>query len=749
MRLNLAFRLSAILLAATSFASLALAISMPPWLLTLVGAAFILALLRMTHSSLFSGHPLRLQFSALTWNVFLLIAFAGFWVDLLFLSQELLPAGVHFLVLLLVNKLSNLDQRRDVLQLYAITLITLLASAALTTQIWYAPFFLLYLVVGVWTLLLFHLVKEQEQSYDPLTDLDEALPPSSMASITSRFFWTTNTMAACAFGLTLLFFFSIPRIGVGFFQHNREESLRTTGFSELVDLGAIGPVKQDPSIVMRVELPDIVGDESRREPLYLRGVAYNRYNGKSWSNSLPHRRMLTEFPQGTFTLRASGAKSGAAIRSLRQDILLEPLDTAVLFGVSIPTSIRGNFLSVQADLMGSLQLPFPSHARIHYTVNSFPARLIPAEKSAGSFLYPEFIVQQYLQVPALDARVIALARQVTQPATTVLERVDLIRTHLLTQYRYNLDVPTLQSAHPLEDFLLIRKTGYCEHYATAMVMLLRTIGIPARLVTGFLATEWNQFGNYYTVRQRDAHAWVEVYFPQSGWVTMDPTPAALETTTQTWWESVGSVMDSARLTWDRLFLNYSASDQYAVVQGIRESGEAMRASMSESLMTLLRHGSTMLGRFMKSLLSVGISRTALVLLLAITVGFLVIRTLRHDGPNSLRQDVYSANQRVVITLYSRMIACLAQHGIVKVASATPVEFLRHVHDKWSEAWPSAHALTQLYTRVRFGHAPLTVEERSTAENLLQRLHALGKSSPPSLPQTLTSAVQANRNVRVL
>ena len=101
MRLNLAFRLSAILLAATSFASLALAISMPPWLLTLVGAAFILALLRMTHSSLFSGHPLRLQFSALTWNVFLLIAFAGFWVDLLFLSQELLPAGVHFLVLLL------------------------------------------------------------------------------------------------------------------------------------------------------------------------------------------------------------------------------------------------------------------------------------------------------------------------------------------------------------------------------------------------------------------------------------------------------------------------------------------------------------------------------------------------------------------------------------------------------------------------------------------------------------------------
>jgi hypothetical protein len=729
MRLNHAFRLSSILLAATGFASLALAISLPSWILTLASAAFALALLRMTPSSLFSSH---LQFSALTWNVFLLLAFAGFWIDLFLLSQDLLSAGIHFLVLLLVNKLSNLNQRRDVLQLYAISLIMLLASAALTTQIWYAPFFLVYLVAGVWTLLLFHLVTEHdEQSAHQLTGLDEG-GALSWGRITPKFFWTANTMAACALGLTLLLFFSIPRIGMAFLQHNQEAGLRTTGFSELVDLGAIGPVKQDPGIVMRIEMPESIGDELRHAPLYLRGVAYNLYNGKSWSNTLLHRRVLTEFPQGTFTLRTSGTQSGVVVRGLRQDILLEPLDTAVLFGISMPTSVKGDFLSVQADLMGSLQLPFPSHARIHYTVNSFPARVISPEKSASSFLYPAFVIQHYLQVPALDARVIDLARRVTQPATTVLEQIDLIRTHLLTQYRYNLDVPTLQSAHPLEDFLLTRKTGYCEHYATAMVMLLRTLGIPARLVTGFLATEWNQFGHYYTVRQRDAHAWVEVYFPQSGWVTMDPTPATFETTTQTWWESAGSLMDSARLTWDRLFLNYSASDQYAVVQGLRGSGEAMRASMSESLTSVLRHGSTMLGRFMKSLLSVGLSRTALVLLLAITVGFLVMLTLRRDGQESSHQDVYSVNQRAVITLYSRMIACLAQHGIVKAASATPVEFLRHVHEKWAEAWPSAHALTELYTRVRFGHAPLTAQERSTADNLLQSLHALGKSAPPLL-----------------
>ncbi|MBI4000562.1 MAG: DUF3488 domain-containing protein, partial [Nitrospira defluvii] len=509
-----AFRLSSILLAAISLTSLALAISLPPWLLILAGAAFAMALLRIHRASLISGLLLHLRFSAITWNVFLLLAFVGFWIELLLLSQELLPAGIHFLVLLLVNKLSNLDQRQDVLHLYAISLITLLASAALTTQVWYAPFFFIYLVTGVWTLLLYHLVKERDEyPGNQPTRLDEAPPPLSPAHITSRFFWTTNAMAAGAFGLTLLFFFFIPRIGVGFFQNNHGESLRTTGFTEQVDLGAIGPVKQDPSIVMRVELPEAVGDESRREPLYLRGVAYNRYNGKSWSNSLPHRRMLTELPQGTFTLRTPGVKLPAAARGLRQEILLEPLDTAVLFGASLPISIRGNFLSVQADLMGSLHLPFPSHTRIQYTAYSLPGNLISAESAATAFLYPEFIVQQYLQVPAVDAHIIDLARRVTQPATSVLETVHLIRTHLLTTYRYNLDVPSLQSAHPLEDFLLTRKTGYCEHYATAMVMLLRTVGIPARLVTGFLATEWNAFGHYYTVRQRDAHAWVEVYFP--------------------------------------------------------------------------------------------------------------------------------------------------------------------------------------------------------------------------------------------
>ncbi len=734
MPLDHAFRLSSILLAGTGFASLTLAIALPWWLLIVAAGAFAMALLRIQSTSAVSGAIGHLRFSALTWNVFLVLAFAGFWLDLFLISQEILPAGIHFLVLLLVNKLSNLDQRRDFLHLYAISLIALLASAALTTQIWYAPFFFAYLVIGVWTLLLYHLLQEQEELAEPQQGLAHTTPSLLLLpSLTARFFWTTNAVATSAFALTLLFFFLIPRVGVGFFQNNHGDNLRTTGFSEHVDLGVMGPVKQDPSIVMRVELPERTGHDSKWEPLYLRGVAYNRYDGKSWTNSLPHRRMLTELPEDTFTLRTSGTKPAPTARQLRQEILLEPLDTTVLFGTPFPTSVKGHFLSLQSDLMGSLYLPFPLHTRTQYTAYSSPTTLHATEKKSAALLYPDFILQQYLQVPAVNEQVLELARQITQPATSIAHAVALIHTHLLTHYRYNLDVPSLQSPHPLEDFLLTRKTGYCEHYATAMVVMLRTVGIPARLVTGFLATEWNEFGGYYTVRQRDAHAWVEVYFPQSGWITMDPTPPSPDAAGATWWQSATSAMDSLRLKWDRLFVHYSAHDQFTVVQGIREGGEAVRAGFAETLSALSAQAAAIVGRMGHSVIPSGVPHYAITLLLAIAGVYGASAILRRLRKRRTQHSPFSTQQQTVITLYTSLLQCCAQRGITKPASATPMEFLQQIQARWGEAWPIVDSVTRLYTHVRFGEAALTEEALATAEAQVRTLRLLGRSTADSQP----------------
>ncbi len=728
MPLNLAFRVSSILLAATAYAGLALAGVPSAWVLMAGGLVLVVSFLRTIGVSLFQRISAVTRLSATTWNILLILAFVGFWIDLLWISQNLLSAGIHFLIALMVNKLFNLHQRRDFLHLYAISLMTILASAALTNKVWFASIFLAYLLAAVWTLLLYHLTKETEESASHSVKRSGSIERFRATSrITARFFWTTNGMAVGAFGLTLVIFFALPRIGAGFFQKSRGEGLRMSGFSERVDLGAIGSIKLDPSVVMRVELPDFTSDHAER--LYLRGMAYDHYSGNSWSNSFTHRRLLAELPVGTFRVR--GGLTGGSVQQrspiLRQAILLEPLDTPVLFGAPSVETITGELLGVQIDTMGALYLSYPSGSRVPYEVASRINRLMPEERAALSIPYPDTIRKRYLQLPPLSAQIMELTHQIIRNAKTPHDRITRIKEHLLQNYRYSLDVGSPVLVRPLDEFLFQRKTGYCEHYATAMVIMLRIAGIPARLVTGFLATEWNDFGNYFTVRQQDAHAWVEVFFPLSGWITVDPTPTAGGVPSDLWWVSFGRMMDSVRLRWDRFFVQYSGSDQMAVVQGIRESGDTLRSKFSESLITLLAPVSVGLAVLTSMSTTLNLLQLGLMLLIVgvgcTLLGWLVIRKpWRLAG----RKHSASVQQATVTQLYRRMMRVVTSHGIRQSASTTPTELLKLVRCHWQEAGPQVETLIRLYCRVRFGHAPLTADDLVLAEDLLRNLRTIGR-----------------------
>ncbi len=732
MPLNLAFRVSSILLASTAFAGLTLAGEPSAWVLTVGGLALVVSFLRTIGVRLFQRLSAVTRISATTWNILLVLAFVGFWIDLLWISQHLLSAGIHFLIALLVNKLFNLHQRRDFLHLYAISLMAILASAALTNELWFASIFLVYLLAAVWTLLLYHLTKETEESVSRSAANTGSVERFGATSrITARFFWTTNGMAVGVFCLTLAIFFALPRIGAGFFQKSRGEGLRMSGFSEKVDLGAIGSIKLDPSVVMRVELPGFTGD--RVERLYLRGAAYDRYAGSSWSNSFTHRRLLAELPVGTYRVRGGIAGGAAQQQSpiLRQEILLEPLDTPVLFGAPFVDSMTGELPGIQADTMGALYLPYPSGSRIQYTVASRLNQLMPQERVAPSIQYPDAIRKRYLQLPTLSPQVAELTRQIVRNANTPHGRVTAITQHLLQNYRYSLEVGSPVSARPLEEFLFQRKTGYCEHYATAMVIMLRAAGIPARLVTGFLATEWNDFGNYFTVRQQDAHAWVEVFFPLSGWITVDPTPTAGAAPPDFWWLSFGRMMDSARLRWDRFFVQYSGSDQVAVVQGIREGGDALRTKLAESLAALLAPLAAGLATITHLLNTVNRPQFGLMLAI-VSIGCVLLGWLVLRGPWRLSRGNRSASvqQATATQLYRRMIQLVASHGVRPSTSTTPTELLQLVRRHWQEAGPQIETLTNLYCRVRFGHTPLTTEDMVLAEDLLLSLRTIGQPARP-------------------
>lgn len=729
MPFNQALRLSSVLFAAAAFIGLALGTNLPEWLLLLTGSSLIATLLRTLSVDRLRRALDRIRLSATAWNVLTVIAFAGFWVDLLWVSADLLPAGVHFLLILMVIKLFNLDQRRDYLHLYAISLMAILGSAASTTDLWYLPVFLAYLLMGVWTLLLYQLTKESDAGPTPPSLSDASvLVLRGREQITPELFWLANGLAVGALCLTVLIFFTIPRVSAGFGQKGSGEGLRTSGFSETVDLGMIGPIKRDPGIVMRVELPDRTGLQMDR--FYLRGMAYDRYDGKSWTTRLSHRRALAESPAGTFTVRHVSSRSPRPLgQIIRQTILLEALDTAVLFAAPYPESISGQFLAIQSDPTGAIYLPFPASARLEYTVHSRPTPVAPADLQFQPAVYTEVFAQHFLQLPESSERVRALAQEITRSKTSAYEKAQAIEAYLSRNYRYSLDISPAVQTRPLEEFLFERKTGYCEHYATAMVVLLRNVGVPARLVTGFLATEWNEYGNYYLVRQRDAHAWVEVHLPNSGWVTMDPTPAVSEPVGDSQWFAVSRVIDTLRLRWNRFFVQYNAADQLAVVRGLKEGTTVVRERAWSSLSSLLAPAGDLAGKLLSRVVE-GNVRLMVGFLSFVALGFgLVIWLVQRKPWNRWRYSSTNHGEHVVITqIYRNVLKQIARYGIVKAEHTTPREFLLVVGNQWAAASESVATVTELYCRGRFGKAILTQQEIGLAYQSLRQLTLI---DPPS------------------
>ncbi|MFN3681797.1 MAG: transglutaminaseTgpA domain-containing protein, partial [Nitrospira sp.] len=507
MSLEQAFRISSVLLAGVSFIALVLGTGLPAWLVFFTTVALLLAFVGAVGAMAGWSSVPQAARSTITWNVLVLAAFFGFVVDSL-TSDELLYAGLRFLLVLMIMKLFHLRHRGDYLHLLAITVVMMLA-AALGADLWYVPLVIAYFVLGVWTLFLYGMTRPLgTQPFSPVAmgPRQQTRYPSGLdhggEKVTVRLLQVASGLALAVLGLTVLFFYMLPRLDTKHPRIDEGTVIRTAGFSQSVDLGALGPMKLDPRIVMRVELLDQASRE--RKGLYLRGMAFDHYDGRSWVNRLGRRWPIHQMPQRTFALQEQhGGEQMASEPFYRQRILLEPLDTPVLFGVPFIETVRGKLPAVQVDGGGSFYLSVPIAKPLEYTAVSRPTVVLPADLRPPSspYHYHDAVLQYFTQVPAQSDRVAALARTVAQHARTPFEQARAVQDYLARHYRYSLELVGSEQTNPLEEFLFERKTGYCEHYATAMAIMLRTLGVPSRLATGFLATEWNEYGNYYVVRQ--------------------------------------------------------------------------------------------------------------------------------------------------------------------------------------------------------------------------------------------------------
>jgi len=244
-------------------------------------------------------------------------------------------------------------------------------------------------------------------------------------------------------------------------------------------------------------------------------------------------------------------------------------------------------------------------------------------------------------------------------------------------------------------------------------------------VTGFLATEWNEYGGYFTVRQRDAHAWVEVYFPHSGWITMDPTPTVSAAVTTTRWEPLSQLGESLRLKWDRLFVHYSAKDQLAVVHGVREGSDALRETgsrwvslLSAPINRVLNRLTHMVRTFQPGILEfvTGIIVVGLALLLLMLRDRIGLWATTHLPT--------SHQQLAIVQLYARMVRTVGRHGVNKPPAATASEFAMLVEREWKAAAPMVADVIALYHQGRFSRTPLTPDELSRAAEQIGRLQSL-------------------------
>jgi transglutaminase-like putative cysteine protease len=356
------------------------------------------------------------------------------------------------------------------------------------------------------------------------------------------FITTLVVAAAVSFVFAFGVFFALPRWTLGYIKGSPALVAQTTGFSKDVTITP-GQVVQDSTIVMRVE-PQQRGHRLPL-PAYISGMRYTTFSGRQWLVA-PGRSASLYPSSGLDTFVVTDSRG-----DMQTTVYLEPTGTDVLFGLDYITGIRGQFQYLRRDAEDNLFTDAPYYKAIRYDVSSASGDAIPADPV---LVARPALRDAYLQVPGLSQAFRDVAARAVQ-GQTVREKAQSVRDALLAGYTYSLD-PTAVS---VEDFVVNHRTGYCEHFATAMVLLLRVEGVPARLVSGFVATEWNNASGYLIVRARDAHAWIEV-LDGGTWVRYDPTPGSFQQVSL-----ITSFLDNVRMTWYRNVVTYDLSRQLRTV----------------------------------------------------------------------------------------------------------------------------------------------------------------------------------------
>jgi transglutaminase-like putative cysteine protease len=252
------------------------------------------------------------------------------------------------------------------------------------------------------------------------------------------------------------------------------------------------------------------------QPYYLRSQVYTRYTGQGWQPALRQEEPAPALPT------ASQPQPGRSL--LEQQIEILPAHGEQLFAANAPfQSSQGTRLRL-AGVEGSLLL---EGSASQYTVSSWVANLTQNQLEGAGANYPAEILEAYLQLPPdLPGRVYELADALTRDLATPYQKALAVQNYLRSAYPYRPDAALIPPGEDAVDhFLFESQEGFCSHFSSAMAVLLRATGVPVRVVSGYIASQYDVRRQAYRIPASAAHTWVEVYFPGYGWVEFEPTPS--------------------------------------------------------------------------------------------------------------------------------------------------------------------------------------------------------------------------------
>ncbi len=638
-------------------------------------------------------------------------------------TNETVVAGTLAKVILILAAIKLLQKKsdRDWAFLYLISFFEVLLAAGLSISPLYLVSFVLYLLTAICAVVTFEIRKTSRAVEKNSTTKQESRINLDKTSI-FRLPRASVSILLLLIIVAVPMFFTLPRIGGAGLGSSASGLSGFTGFSDSVRLGQIGQLKQNDQVVMRVRVENKNKNRSFGS-LHWRGVALDSFDNQTWSKS---KDVITEprirGERDFFLIDYSSNRNDVTV----QTVYLEPLDSSVLFALARPVVVQGNFPILVKDSEGSMSFPRKDAERVTYKVLSDQYLPSAQELKNDNENYSEKD-ERYLELPAdLDGRIAQLTKQLTANAKNRFDKARTIESYLQNEFGYTLELKA-GGEQPLADFLFTVRAGHCEYFATAMAVMLRTQGIATRIVNGFQEGEYNETADAYIVRQKNAHSWVEVYFPETNaWIPFDPTPFAGQNDGTLAPGILGrfdSYFEALETFWIQYFVSYDNQEQRSLMRSVKNSFGEYQTKTSEWLDGAQKkladwwkqaRGDEGFTSSAKAI-GCGIAYLAAAILGIFLLVWLYRKIVKLAFWIKLFDWARRKNETTIVEFYEKMQKILAGKGFTRAAHQTPLEFA------FALDMPEAVKITEKYNRVRFGEKKLSKDEANEIEHWLKRL----------------------------